>query len=866
MHAWAGKTLIGLGLTLSALALGGEPSAEDIARAVRELGDDSFAVREKASAFLWSAGKAAEPALQAALGSGDLEVVRRAGEILGKFQWGLYPDTPRDIADLIQEYRAGNQTVRQAVVPKLLQKGRAGRAVVAKLAAAEENGTLRQSLFRLVAQETARLLPQMLAEGDDAALDELLELGLANEAGPARQNYAAFLLQSGRLTEKIRRLEPLVQGTGGAPVAETLSYLYRAKGDLTAARRAAERAGKPELVRGVLLEQGAWKNLLEKHRPRVGVTVRREIEALGFLAAFQRLAGEREGFERTAGDIREFANSKSAHETEVGAAAKALMLNDRPGEGIEILIRDKQYAEAVELLCAQLRFGEALALAERAAAEGGKFSAHTAVQRARALYTLGEKEQALTLFAKVGGEIKEAAELAERGSLVDVEYRLGLKEEAFDDAAVLLGRLAREVSVGGVLGQVFPGRGETAAVWWRFLRGKQPAEEPTATMKRVRDLLDGKVADKELEALAADLDRAIPAPDRRELWLTAIADACHAAARDDLSRLYLEKAGSLAALTRLGDMRAEKKRWKEAAECYRRATEKNPGDASALYLCGWALVQAGQESEGRKRMAVALRLPLGDDQLRFNLAEALYKHGLEKEALEQYELIVRTGQFDSWATNMARRHCARAAAARTDYLAAAALDERALLECLRADIAFVRPVAYLAVPQQVHRNRARGLLRAGKAEEALREVRLALAYLPGDVDLAIELVPELEAAGRRKEADELFQEVYSLNVKRCAEFPQSGALHNGVAWLAARCRRQLDDGLAHARKAVELSPGSPGPLDTLAETHFQRGARDEAIALIKQCIALNPGRKYFRKQLQRFEAGDPAAEVPEEDD
>ena len=84
------------------------PSQDDIDRAVRQLGDDDFQVREQATRFLWSAGKAAEPALRGALKSGDPEVARRARTLLDRFQWGIYPDTPPEIVALVDRYRTGD--------------------------------------------------------------------------------------------------------------------------------------------------------------------------------------------------------------------------------------------------------------------------------------------------------------------------------------------------------------------------------------------------------------------------------------------------------------------------------------------------------------------------------------------------------------------------------------------------------------------------------------------------------------------------------------------------------------------------------------------------------------------------------------
>src|SRR5947209_8855818 len=58
------------------------PTAAEIDRAVRDLGDESFEARERASRLLWSAGEAAREALKRAAGGDDPEVASRAGKLL----------------------------------------------------------------------------------------------------------------------------------------------------------------------------------------------------------------------------------------------------------------------------------------------------------------------------------------------------------------------------------------------------------------------------------------------------------------------------------------------------------------------------------------------------------------------------------------------------------------------------------------------------------------------------------------------------------------------------------------------------------------------------------------------------------------
>ena len=232
----------------------------------------------------------------------------------------------------------------------------------------------------------------------------------------------------------------------------------------------------------------------------------------------------------------------------------------------------------------------------------------------------------------------------------------------------------------------------------------------------------------------------------------------------------------------------------------------------------------------------------------------------------EYDLIVRLGGEESWYVGDGLRHAAQDALAKRAYLKAAANYERAMLRCLQTNTGFLETGAYLVVPHMVHRYRARGLLAAGKLDEARKETALCLAALPGHVELPILLVPELEKRAMKKDADELFNRTFGTLEKQCADYPKSAWARNNLAWLTACCRRQLDKGLDHSREAVKLAPNNAGYLDTLAEVHFQRGDRDQALQLMKKCIELDPKNRYFRDQLKRFEAGDPKAPLPESPD
>jgi tetratricopeptide (TPR) repeat protein len=185
---------------------------------------------------------------------------------------------------------------------------------------------------------------------------------------------------------------------------------------------------------------------------------------------------------------------------------------------------------------------------------------------------------------------------------------------------------------------------------------------------------------------------------------------------------------------------------------------------------------------------------------------------------------------------------------------------------LGSDFQFVDNSAYLSVPALGHAYRARAALAAGQLDAVRSEAEACLTLTPGNLELAILLVPELAKRGRAADADSLYKRAANAYEELCKNHPASAFAHNSAAWLAACCRRDLEAALAHAQKATQLSPKYAGYRDTLAEVYFQRGDKAKAIALMKECQTMEPKNQYFVKQLQRFEAGDASIPPPPEND
>src|SRR5439155_18081334 len=148
---------------------------------------------------------------------------------------------------------------------------------------------------------------------------------------------------------------------------------------------------------------------------------------------------------------------------------------------------------------------------------------------------------------------------------------------------------------------------------------------------------------------------------------------------------------------------------------------------------------------------------------------------------------------------------------------------------------------------------------------ALAEARTGLAVLPGNIELGLGLIPDLDKAGKKKEADELYGKIKAAYEGALADYGSSADLRNSLAWTQVNCNRDLDDALKHAQKAVDVAPKTAGYIDTLAEVYFRKKDRAKALELMKQCAALEPSNPYFRKQLERFEKKPFDSPLPDEE-
>jgi hypothetical protein len=880
------------------------PPEEEIKKAIADLGSKRFAVRDKAKKFLQEAGSSAEALLEEAARNPDEEIASTAKSILERFQWGLYPDTPKDVRELIEQFRSGGPPERQAAVGQLMKQKPVPFATIRKLLAKEDNAEAREQMFANLYNQVREAMPLLLGRGDRDGAEELFELILTGSPANAGHDYATFMYLRGRVDPAIARFERerKQKGEKGERAAEVLVYLYRVKGDWAAARKAADDSKKDDLVERVLWQAGDWKALSTySYKPDFG-------NLPGLLAAYERLAGNAKAFNEKMNEIRKSADDANDDKPGLRLDADALLLNGRPDEAIKVLAdKKKELALVFDLLCARMKHKEAFALVDDARRRDTDPAERSEIEirRARMLHLLGEHEAALQLFGKIAEDIKGRDNMTLARNLVRAESRVGLRDLAAKHAAESVAQLQKAGQIDGfgdLFEPVFGDDKDLAQAWWRLFRKEKPDEAPADAMKRIREIIAGKLDRKALDEWAGkmakfapdkvDLDRrGIPIEASRSFnrGFDAVAAAYRAAGEDTKAEEFYKKAAaqspSMERWLSYGDFLARKKRYRDAAEAYSLSAKQAgrpiqeiefDGDSFAViedrspalptYLQARMMTLAGDATEGKRLAEIAHWLPLGNEVVRAKLVDELNKRDLPEWARTEADLVVKTGWYQNYTYGNVLSYLAREEAKAKNFFKSAEYYEKCIAGCLRTGASFVEPTAYLIVPEAVHVYRARGLLAAGKIEEAYKEVTANLAAMPGNVELAIKIVPDLEKLGKKKEADAVYETVRGSFEKLIKDYPNSGYARNSAAWVMANCRRDLGEALKHAQKATELEPKNSGYLDTLAEVHFRKGDREQALAVMKKCAEIDPKNGYFRKQLQRFAKEPIDSPTPDEEE
>jgi tetratricopeptide (TPR) repeat protein len=882
------------------------PTVEEL---VADLGSPVFATREKAQRELWKRGEEAIPALEKVVKGEDPEAAGRAKELLDKFAWGILPDTPPAVLKLIRQYQAGDpnperaEEVRKGAIGSLLKYGRTGvsavRAILRKDIPVETRERLTASVTALVRRE----VPLLLVAGKTADADELVSLHAIGTTTDGAADYAAYHTVRGDLPAAIAHVEALVKaGRKTETVKLVLVYLYRAAGLWAKARDLTDDIpDDPESsvnFKEVLLEEeGNWSALAD-------ITPNRDFNHPDAVRlTLMRLAGRKEKFDEAARKVRADADELS-EPSDVMDAAVALLCNHRATDATDLLLEKKKNLGLLsEILISRMRYKDALDLLGGGAKEKETIPPAERLEfnlrRARVLMTAGKKDEAVQLFEEVARGLAPAS--AERNrdrgersfsraarQLIRTEVRVGLRDLACEHAALFVPPNDAASTIGSSAGEspfelLFPNDTVAAEALYHVLRAaKVPGDQPGASMIRTRDLLSGTASPAAVEQAVKLLRQAAAtAPGSSKLMNArryfALAMICRVAKRGEDAEAAFKASAELTATAEdaaeaagarswvygapdparvwleWGEYLSDVGRHRDAAAVFEAGWRQYPDQPMPLFMWGQALKSAGDTKEGERLIELSHWAALGNEKVRGRFLDDLVRRGEGKAIKREVPLITKAcwSHFHTFGNVM--NQCARGLILVNDFAMAETCGQRALLVVMRKPgIYFVDTGAYLNFPHELLVLHSRALLNAGKLDEAMTAAREVLAVTPGHLELVTGIVPDLDRRGHKKEADELFDSAWAAHESVLKTYPESAAARGSLAQLAGQCNRRLDEGLKYAKAAVASDPGAPGYREWLAEVHFRRGERNDALTVMQKLYDEQPRNPLYKRQLARY--------------
>ena len=839
---------------------------------IDELGDADFTTRENAHKNLWKAGSDAEEQLKVALKGDDAEIRKRSLELLEKFKWGIYHDSPIAIIDLIQAYQSGTLQDKEKSIAKLIEMGGLGVKSVIKIINAEEQEEVRNSVLSYASKSVSKVIPYLIEKNEFKFLDQILQMMLENRAEGVFSNYAVYAILSASTDKIINQLSKNKPPKISDEInKEILAYLYRSKGEHNDALKFAKESKNPELYTQLALEASKWKVVLDTdHFPDDLL-----LGKLGYKLAMYRLANEKtefDGAKKTLMEIAEELTGKDKNGVEsteqLFQAAKIALLNYMVPEGIDSLLKNKKRMMVAEIYASRFEFDKIKSLIEEAKTENAKDVPALEIHWAKILYGLGEKEQALKILDQYSSRIADKSEGDWPLKLVHAWILIKKRDRALDDAASYLQKIEHREASGRMLNKMFGDDSEFYDPLFRFFFKKKNTETAKGVITQINDLHDKKLDSKAVLKLVDDLlEYASTVTAEESVSLKNAAGAIlKKYGLDEKLKELADKFGSETILLSLADLYAEKKEWAKARDSFKVAWDKDKSKSIIAFMIAKMEENSGDKAQASKWKDLATWAPLGNEQVRLDFAYALGKRNYVDDALIQFDLVSKTGEPGSYSVGASSRALASRLIEKKSFEKAADGYELAMLRCMTPFVSFTQSQAYVNVPSLIARLRCRAAIDTGDFDKVDSFAAKAFDLQPGEVELPILVYQPLIAKGKKELADKIFASAKKSIQKVGDDYPNCAWAHNSAAWLSACCKSDLIWGLNQAEVAIKLDGKSAAHLDTLAEVLFQLKRQKEAVEAQTKAVALEPTKIYYKKQLKRIQNGDPSVDRPEENE
>ncbi|BCX46415.1 tetratricopeptide repeat-containing protein [Haloferula helveola] len=877
-------------LSAAAVTAGGGAEEKEKAKAVsfeelvRDLGDERYPVRVRASHELWGMGDKVEALLREAAASADPEVAIRAQELLRKIQLGILPDSPPEVVSLVVRYDSASALEREKII-RALKGLRAWRQVLKIHELEKDPDTLRRIASEMegVSVEAAR----EVLTGDEPDFDEakaLLEMGRPEPR--QLMSLADFHRVRGTLDAELERARKL-EGQAG--------HLWRyallsAKGEFEEAAGEAEAAGDLRTAARLRLLAGNPISWVQQAPVPRGEIPPDSIDA--YRKSVEGLWNGRPPSDRLlralAGGVKHELDDESWHSLSVLYALGQSKLADplfaklspsmaffhfdnteRVSEALDVIgidpvdpdylswinekferyLKDPDDAESeAELLFSFAGFLERRGLKQ--VLLEGYVEPLTKLGRddpERFIQALGELFSAYSSFPVSTPVFPAATAFAGDD---DARWSM-VRTTLFGDGAQVRGvwdsfetfqpdmsPRERLELLAALLGRI-PDVGQRTAEWWKWI--SESAEE-------------GKKLDRAND-YGLMLAVALSNPDANRFIKTAERVREAGFSLDELgvySDEYRFAGQEILCLGAAG-------KWEEVAKHWQDQVGHFPSDPMKLAYLAGALRRAGQPDEAADYDDRAERLALGDPGAMRRIGQAYASAGEFQRAADWWlraagESVEDDGEFYYSALLLMEE-----AKYVGNWNLAASLGEMYLLyQVMRGD-SYDDPASVIRGRMEVEIGRS--LARLGDSRsQSIETLDRCHKNALTDGSMADYFFPALRKAGLGKLHDEWFEDTWEAFGKVLNRYPGSHNTMNTAAWTASRANRRLDEAEKLVSGALEILPNQAAYLDTYGEIFFARGNREKAVEWSDKAMSREPGDDGLLRQNDRFRHGDFPAE------
>ena len=844
---------------------------------IKDLANDNFRVRESASRAIWKIGEPALGALQEIAQGKDPEQAYRANELLRMIQLHITPDTDPAVIALVERYATASAN-EKVILFDQMNKRRAWRQLL-KLFAAETSPEVQSRLVRSIEGVAVVAARERLVLGDVAGAREFLEMAPAD--APGLLALADFHRSQGTLDAELKRAKSLQ----GPQASAWLCALYRAAGDVGAARDAAAAAGELKLSAAMATLLGdplPWLRL-DEESGEGGEMHKRYTEI-----AIKRWQGK---------DIRPVEldplvrTAASRNRDDRDGAMASLFLLGRPD------------------------------LAEKAYLSNSRLTAFTYLESLEripeALKVIGldpEKPDYNAWVEKRFNHLAEKAEQNDDSTAKDIQElilignfleRRGLHQQCMDAFLKPLSAMAvrNAENFPDFLGQLFGGNSSMssevlgaplvatqAGIAWAGEDLERWEELVTCAIGGQDEALDlwnwlseinpSATREERFDAILALCGIGRDPHKLREKWL-ALAWAAINQAPEQKRPALLEKmqfalgeSPDVVNNLKLWDLLQEDVhdenswelhildlsaagRWQEAADFFQKqitalsSSRKSP--EPSLHACLAAcLRQAGKAEEAAVNDSIVETLSLGNNAIA--IANA-YAYGADyKRAADWWARGARQNEPGTDEFFRALQLYAEVLRPQGKWLESAAVSEVSAQIGGSLVMGSISPIGALRLRLQSDLGRALASLKRDRAK-SIEILNHCHEMFPSDGSLADDFFPAVRNMGLIKEHDEWFKLSWDRMCAVLERFPDCDNTLNTTAWLASRAKRNLPQAKQFSERALALNPEQSAYLDTMAEVEFARGNREKALEWSSLAVNFMPMDSMIRRQHERFRSG-----------